>query len=192
MEKGTLIAKLYQSPKTILSNKDLALIWQENNQKNLNAKTAYYVKHKTLTRLTRGVFSKLKNYSVKELATSLYTPSYISFETILREAGVIFQHYDTLFIATNQSKTITLDQHPLVFRKLKNAVLFNPAGIIHQNNYSIATTERAFLDMLYLFPNYYFDNLSVINWARCDELAPLYHNQQLLKRLHIYHTKYAQ
>ena len=54
----SLIAKLYQSTKTILTNKDLALIWQENDRDNLNAKIAYYVKQKALIRLPRGVFVK--------------------------------------------------------------------------------------------------------------------------------------
>ena len=95
-----LVAKLYQTPKTILTNKDLSLIWEETNPDNLKAKTAYYVKQGTLIRLTRGVFAKDKNYNIKELAASIYTPSYISFETALREAGVIFQHYDTIFVAS--------------------------------------------------------------------------------------------
>ncbi|KKT84592.1 MAG: hypothetical protein UW82_C0016G0001, partial [candidate division WWE3 bacterium GW2011_GWC2_44_9] len=105
----SLIAKLYQSPKTILSNKDLALVWQENNEESLYAKTAYYVKQKALFRLTRGVFAKNKDYNPKELATSIYTPSYISFETVLREAGVIFQHYDTIFVVSKWPKTMTID-----------------------------------------------------------------------------------
>lgn len=100
-----LITKLYQSQKTVLTNKDLALIWQETNQDNLKAKIAYYVKQNALVRLTRGVFAKDKNYNPKELATSIYTPSYISFETVLREAGIIFQHYDTIFVAGPWPKT---------------------------------------------------------------------------------------
>ncbi|MCX6714163.1 MAG: hypothetical protein NTV48_03630 [Candidatus Vogelbacteria bacterium] len=183
-----LIAKLYQSSKTILTNKDLALIWQENDKNNLNAKTAYYVKQKALIRLTRGVFAKNKDYNPKELATSLYPPSYISFETILREAGVIFQHYETFFVASKWPKTIIVDKYSFTFRKLKDVVLFNPTGIISKDNYSVATPERAFLDMIYLFPNYYFDNLQAINWAKCDEIVKIYNNKQLIKRL----TKYRQ
>lgn len=181
-----LIAKLYQSSKTILTNKDLALIWQENNKNSLNAKTAYYVKQKNLTRLTRGVFAKNKDYNPKELATSIYTPSYISFETVLREAGVIFQHYDTIFVVSRWPKTMTVDKYTFTFRKLKDAVLFNSTGIVSKDNYSIATPERAFLDMIYLFPNYYFDNLQAINWAKCDEMVKIYNNQQLIKRLNKY------
>ena len=61
----SLTAKLYQSTKTILTNKDLALIWQENNKNSLNAKNAYYVKQKVLVRLTRGVFAKNNGYNLK-------------------------------------------------------------------------------------------------------------------------------
>lgn len=187
-----LIAKLYQSTKTILTNKDLALIWQENDKNNLNAKTAYYVKRKNLIRLTRGVFAKDKNYNPKELATSIYIPSYISFETVLRDAGVIFQHYDTIFVASMWPKTMTIDTCTFTFRKLKDIVLFNSTGIVNKDNYCIATVERAFLDTIYLFPNYYFDNLNPINWEKCDDIVKIYGNRQLVKRLNQYHKNHAQ
>ncbi|HOI60395.1 MAG TPA: hypothetical protein PKU93_03675 [Candidatus Pacearchaeota archaeon] len=187
----SLIAKLYQSSKTILTSKDLALIWNINNKESLYSTTAYYVKRKVLKRLTRGVFAKNKNYNVKELATSIYTPSYITFETALREAGVIFQHYDTTFAAGPYSLTRKIDGSIFVFRKLKDEILFNSAGVISEDNYSIATTERAFLDMIYLFPNYYFDNLKSINWEKCVEISKIYNNKQMIKRLAKYQKKYA-
>lgn len=182
----SLIAKLYQSQKTILTNKDLSLIWQENDREKLNAKTAYYVKQKVLVRLTRGVFSKNKNYNPKELAISVYQPSYISFETVLREAGVIFQHYETVFVASKYSRIIKIDKQTFNFRKLKDLVLFNSGGVVSCGNYSQATPERAFLDMIYLFPNYYFDNLAPIDFNKCVELVKIYKNKQLVKRLNKY------
>jgi len=188
----SLITKLYQSSKTILSNKDLALIWQENNEESLYAKTAYYVKQKALIRLTRGVFAKNKDYNPKELATSIYIPSYISFETVLRESGVIFQHYDTIFVVSKWPKTMIVDKCTITFRKLKDVVLYNSTGIISKDNYSIATTERAFLDMIYLFPNYYFDNLKSVNWEKCESLVKIYNNKELIKRLNKYRKNYAQ
>ena len=184
------IVKIYQSPKTVLTNKTLSLIWEENNQNNLKAKIAYYVKQGTLIRLTRGVFAKNKNYNPKELATSIYTPSYISFETVLRETGMVFQHYDTLFVASLWPVTKKIDAHTITFRKLKDSVLFNPTGIKIENNCSIATPERAFLDMIYLFPKYYFDNLHPINWDKCFELVKIYDNRQLTKRLIKYQKDY--
>lgn len=186
-----LVAKVYQSSKTIFTNKDLALIWQEENEKLLNSKTAYYVKQKDLIRLTRGVFAKNNDYDQKELATSLYAPSYISFETVLREEGVIFQYYDSIFLATKWPKKITLNQSTFVFRKLKDEVLYNLTGIVNSGNYSIASKERAFLDMIYLFPNYYFDNLRTINWKKCQQIVKIYKNKQLEKRLINYQKKYA-
>ncbi|NCQ16543.1 hypothetical protein GW814_02750 [Candidatus Falkowbacteria bacterium] len=187
-----LIAKLYQSSKTVLTNKDLALLWQETSADNLKAKIAYYVKQGTLIRLTRAVFAKDKNYNPKELATSLYTPSYISFETALREAGIIFQHYETIFAAGPWPKTMTIDKTAITFRKLKDTVLFSPAGVDNQDNYGLASPERAFLDMIYLFPEYYFDNLRSIDWEKCFELVKIYGNSQLIERLKNYQKKYAQ
>lgn len=187
----SLTTKLYQSQKTILTNKDLALIWQETNPNNLKAKIAYYVKQSVLTRLTRGVFANDKNYNPKELATSIYSPSYISFETVLRESGVIFQHYDTIFVAGPWPKTMTFDKNTITFRKLKDTVLFSSLGVDNKENYSIASLERAFLDTIYLFPKYYFDNLHSIDWKKCFELVKIYNNQQLIKRLKKYHKKYA-
>ncbi len=87
---------------------------------------------------------------------------------------------------------MAVDKHAFTFRKLKDAVLYNPAGIVSKDNYSAATPERAFLDMIYLFPNYYFDNLKAIDWAKCGELVKIYNNKQLIKRLAKYKKNYAQ
>lgn len=187
----SLIAKLYQSSKTVLTSKDLALIWEETNKNNLKAKVAYYVKQGMMTRLTRGVFAKNKNYNPKELATSLYTPSYISFETVLREAGIIFQHHEAVFVAGPYSIAKKIGGRFIRFRKLKDVILYNGLGVKQEKNYSIATPERAFLDTIYLFPKFYFDNLRFINWERCFELAKIYDNKQLIKRI-VNYQKHAQ
>jgi hypothetical protein len=187
-----LIAKIHQHTKTVFTTKDLALLWQETNPDNLKAKVAYYVKQKSLIRLTRGVFAKSDQYEQKELATSIYTPSYISFETVLRESGVLFQHYDTIFLAGPWSLTKNIDGHSFTFRKLKERVLYNPRGIQSKGNFAVATPERAFLDMIYLFPEYYFDNLASLHWDTCFDLVEIYENKQLIKRLYAYQKEYAQ
>ncbi len=191
MATDNLIAKLYQSPKTILTIKDIALIWEETNTVNLLSKIKYYAKQGSLIRLTRGVFAKNKEYEVKELATSIYTPSYVSFETVLREAGIIFQHHDAVFVAGPYPITKKIGDHLIAFRKMKDSILYNALGIKNEKNYSIATPERAFLDTIYLSPKFYFDNLRSINWEVCFELAKIYDNKQLIKRLAAY-QKYAQ
>jgi len=186
-----LIAKLYQSPKTVLNTKDLALIWEETNPNNLKAKVSYYAKTGALTRLARGIFAKDENYNPKELATSIYMPSYVSFETVLREAGVIFQYYETIFVTSKWPKNLKIGKYDFTFRKLKDTILFNSNGVKNDNGFSIATPERAFLDTLYLYPKYYFDNLSGINWEKCFDLVKIYDNQQLVKRLNNYFKQYA-
>ena len=40
--------------------------------------------------------------------------------------------------------------------------------------YVIASKERAFLDMLYLYKEYHFDNLESINWEKVAEILPIY------------------
>ena len=192
MATDNLIAKLYESPKTILTIKDIALIWEETNTVNLHSKVKYYAKQGSLIRLTRGVFAKSKEYDVKELATSIYTPSYISFETVLREAGIIFQHYDSIFVAGPYPTTKKIGDKTITFRKLKYSVLYSALGIKNEKNYSIATPERAFLDTIYLSPKFYFDNLRSISWETCFELAKIYDNKQLIKRVSQYQKKYAQ
>lgn len=191
IEMDHRIAQIYQSNKTVLTSKDLALLWGETHSERLKAQTAYYVKRGALKRLTRGIFAKDKQYEIKELANSLYTPSYISFETVLREAGINFQHYERIFVAAPWSVEKKIDGHTFVFRKLKDTILYNPRGIDNKRNYSIASPERAFLDTLYLMPNYHFDNLEGIRWDICFELVRIYDNKQLLKRLNTYHQDYA-
>ena len=187
----SFIAKIYQSPKTILTTKDLTLLLKEKSKSNLNSKIAYYKKRGILIGLSRGIFAKENHYDLKELATSVYLPSYISFETALREQGIIFQHYETIFVASKWSRIVRINNHTFNFRKVKDIVLYNPAGILIKNNYSIAGPERAFLDTIYLFKNYHFDNLRPLDWDLCFNLAKIYKNKQLIKRLANYRQRYA-
>jgi len=182
-----LLVKLYQSPKTILTAKEIALLWREKNKNNLKSKIAYYVKSGNLKRIKKGVFAKEEKYDLKELAVSIYIPAYISFETVLREEGIIFQHHNAVFVASYLSRKIKCQRNKFIYRKLKDEVLFNRNGVVDKKNYSIAIKERAFLDMIYLFNDYYFDNLSNLNWKKCFQLAEIYDNKQMFKRLEKYY-----
>jgi hypothetical protein len=116
----------------------------------------------------------------------LYYPSYISFETVLRDSGIIFQHHDTVFLAGPWTLNRKIGKSKFYFRKLKKEVLFNPSDINFIDNYCIASKERAFLDMIYIFPRYYFDNLSSLDWDKCFEIIKIYKNKQMVKRLNKY------
>jgi|SRR3989338_10870934 len=184
------LLKLYKSSKTILTSKDIAFLWQEKSKDNLKSKISYYVKRGNLRRLRRGIFCKDKEFNPKELATSIHTPAYISFETVLREEAVIFQQHNAIFVASYLARELKCAPYKFVFRKLKDEVLVNNQGIINKNGYSQASKERAFLDMIYLFKDYHFDNLRNIDWEKCSQLAKIYKNKSLEIRLKKYH-KYA-
>ena len=185
------LLKLYKSSKTILTSKDIAFLWQEKSKDNLKSKISYYVKRGNLRRLRRGIFCKDKEFNPKELATSIHTPAYISFETVLREEGVIFQDHHAIFVASYLARELKCASYKFIFRKLKDEVLANNQGIISKNGYSQASKERALLDMIYLFKNYHFDNLRNIDWEKCAPLAKIYKNKQLEIRLKKY-QQYAQ
>ena len=193
MQQDNLLVKLYQSPKTIFTIKDIALLWAENDYNKLKAKIAYYAKNGGLVRLRNGIYAKDKNYNVRELATSLVTPSYIGFETVLRDSGVIFQHYESIFVAALRSREIKCDGRNFKYQQLQKEILYNPMGIVHDDKgIATASKERAFLDTLYRSKDYYFDNLRSINWEMCFELSKIYKNQALVKRLKKYQKHYAQ
>ena len=63
-------------------------------------------------------------------------------------------------------------------------MLVNTTGIKQkQNHVNIATAERAFLDTLYLVPNFYFDNTHFLNKKKIFELLPFYKSQTLTVRV---------
>lgn len=181
------ISKVYHSKNTVFTAKDIALIWKETDLNTLKARINYYVKTGRLYSLRRGIYAKDKNYNKFELAVKIYTPSYVSLETVLQKERVIFQHYKDIFVVSYLTREIVCDNERYVFKKIKNSVLTNSLGIKKKENYSIATKERAFMDTLYLYKDYHFDNLESMNWEDCFQILPLYSNKTLTKRLNSYY-----
>ncbi|MGA2586288.1 MAG: hypothetical protein ABSF88_04585 [Candidatus Aminicenantales bacterium] len=144
------------------------------------------MKTRELYPIRRGIYAKDRNYDRLELANKIFSPAYISFETVLVKEGVVFQHYNQIFVASYLTREIPCDGGVYAFRRLKDVVLANTLGIEIKANYSIASRERAFLDTLYLNPTYHFDNLSSIDWKKCREILPIYGNKALAKRLDSY------
>jgi len=189
MEK-TNILDIFRANNTVFSFKDLSLILGETDKGYLRKKIYRYVKAKKLYSIRRGLYAKDKNYNKFELATKIYTPSYISFETVLTKEGVVFQYYKQIFVASYLTREITADCQKYSYKKIKDEILTNHFGIENKENYSIASLERAFLDTLYLYKNYHFDNLSLINWEKVFEILPAYKNKTLGKRVDEYHKKF--
>lgn len=182
------ISILLRSHNTVFTFKDIFLLWGDTDVNAVKTRVHYYVKKGELYPIRRGIYGKDKNYEKLELATKIFTPSYISFETVLGKAGITFQFYGKIFIASYLAREIIADSQAYAYKKIKDKILTNPAGIEKRENYSIASPERAFLDVMYLYKNYYFDNLSPLNWDKVYEVLPIYGvNYQMEKRIKEYH-----
>ncbi|MDP1538643.1 MAG: hypothetical protein Q8M00_01285 [bacterium] len=182
MEKGDYISAILRSKKTVFSFKDIVLLWRDSGSA-VRVRVNYYVKNGDLYRIRQGLYAKDKNYDKFELATKIYTPAYVSFETVLGQSGITFQYYSQIFVASYLAREIIVDGHTFSYRKIKDSILTSGAGMRHEENYSIATPERAFLDVLYLNKDYYFDNLSSLNRDKVFEILPVYGNQRMTKKV---------
>ena len=133
------------------------------------------------------MYAKSRNYNKLELATRIFTPSYVSFETVLAKEGLIFQYYDKIFVASYLTREITVDQQTFTYRKIKDVLLTNAIGVEHVSETSIATKERAFLDTLYVNADYQFDNVRSLIWEKVFEILPIYNNQRMTKKVNSLH-----
>lgn len=185
------ISYILRSDNTVFTFKDILLASDKANPILLKRRLNYYVKKGDLYSIRRGFYAKDKNYNKYELAAKIYTPSYISFETVLGAAGITFQYYSQIFVASYQTKEIECDGQKYSFKKIKDEILTNPAGIKLKENYSIASPERAFLDIIYLCKRYYFDNLSPLDWNKVYEILPIYGgNKRMQKMTKMYYNDF--
>jgi hypothetical protein len=188
--KKKFIQELLRSSQTVFSFKELLLKFKVDDPQELTAQLHYFIKNGDLYHLRRGLYAKDNNYNRLELACKIFTPSYISFDTVLRAAGIIFQYDSRLFVASYQSREITCDEQTYIFKTVKPTILTNSLGVQILDNYSIATPERAFLDTIYLHKDYYFDNLEPLNWNIIYDLLPMYDNKSMQERVEMYHNSF--
>ncbi|MEA3448382.1 MAG: hypothetical protein U9Q98_08050 [Bacteroidota bacterium] len=161
--KERLIYKLLQSEQTVFSLNEIALIGEAKETANLKSKINYYVKTGLLLNIRKGFYAKPK-YNIEELACKLYTPAYISLDYVLQKEGVVFQYDTEITTVSYLSRSITVENYKLRYRKIKHSVLLNTAGIQRlDNGINIATAERAVLDSLYLNKSGYFDNIEKLD-----------------------------
>ncbi|OGI34468.1 MAG: hypothetical protein A2259_00965 [Candidatus Moranbacteria bacterium RIFOXYA2_FULL_43_15] len=184
--KGQYIDVLLRSPKTIFSVKDVALLWGEEAVNAVRVRLNNYVKIGKLIRIHRGIYAKDKNYNRFELATRIYTPSYISFETVLTRAGINFQFYSNIFVASYVTRNIQAGDQSISFVRMKDYVLSNTVGVEHTDGIATATKERAFLDRIYISKDYHFDNLNALNWDKVFEILPIYNNKRMENKVKQY------
>lgn len=173
--------KLLESKRTVFTYQNLQSILWIQKRDTLKSFLDRQIKAWVLIRPYLWIYA-FKHFDLFELATKIKTQSYISFETVLKKEGVIFQEYGkTIFLASNN----TLEKEALWYTfkclKLKDSILYNPIGLVNRWWYMIATAERAICDRIYLSQNYYFDHLDGINKQKLLEISQIYNQRVILQ-----------
>lgn len=181
--KDSFLENILRLKQSVFSFKELVMLFNKDNVETLKSKINYYVKQGRIHQIRRGLYSKDINYNKLELATKIYSPSYISLETVLQKHGIIFQYYSQIFVISYQTREIKCDEQTYIIKKIQDQILTNPNGIELKEDYSIATIERAILDTLYIYKDYHFDNLEPVNWDIIYSLIDIYDSKILKERL---------
>lgn len=183
--------KIYNDPRRVFTLGEIAQLMPEVSYKNLRRRAVYLIKSGKLLRLRHGIYAK-PGYNPREAAGKIYKPSYISFETVLSEKGLIFQYYETIFVAAYLTREIKIGGITIQYRRVEKSVLTNPEGIEEKEGYFVASAERAFLDAVFIYKDYFFDNLGVLDWEKVFEMQNLYRSKALVKRVREYYDYYME
>lgn len=178
-----MIYKLYSDKRTVFTLQEIAMLVDEPDFNKLKQRINYYVRTNKMKNPRRGIYTK-EDYSVEELACKIYKPAYISLEYVLQKSGIIFQYSSRVTTISYLSRSINIDGSAVIFRKIKNDILYNTTGIImYDNGISMATPARAFLDTLYLNKEYYFDSLEGLEKEEIEKILPVYQSRRLTKQV---------
>lgn len=180
--QNSILLQLYESPRTVFTMAGIELMTGEQREGVLSKRLNYYVREGKLQNPRRGIYAK-RGYKPEELACLLYTPSYLSLEYVLQKAGVVFQYDSRLTGVSYLSRSVEIDGIEYCYRRVKGETLAATSGIVCEGNINIATPERAFLDVMYLNADYYFDNLRILDFKKITALLPLYGNKRMETRV---------
>lgn len=180
MGSQNIAYQILASPKTVFSLQDAGLMY--SGKEKLSAALNYYVDKGLLANPRRGIYAK-RGYRKEELACAIYTPSYISLQYVLLSEGIIFQYDSAITLVSSLSREVAVDGQCYRFHKIKGEILASPEGIVLGDGAPKASAERAFLDTLYLYPSFYFDNLSSLDFDKVFRILPIYNNKALERRV---------
>lgn len=163
------INELTRLDKKLFHTGDLAVLWNITDKNTLYTAIKRYVQKGVLFSIYKGLYSTVPMEDINPLelgAAVAHRYTYLSTESVLSEAGVIFQAVYKYTFVSDFSKEVKVGNISFLFRKLKDNYLLNPASISNQNGIFIASTERAAADLLYFDKNYHFDAPDNIDWQK--------------------------
>lgn len=166
--------KIAAQGEILFHSDDLARLWDIKNQNTLNMTLKRYADAQMLFRIYRGFYSIKPIAKIDPLVLgikALHQYAYVSTETILIKHGIIQQQINEYTLISSKSCHFTIGSNQYSSRQLNDQFLYNPIGIItNDNGVKVATVERAIADMLYFNKQFYFDASVQINWRHIKQL----------------------
>ncbi len=150
---NNLEIKLNRIPKSYFSFADARKVARLDDA-SLRVAISRLVKAGKIISLTKGYYCQdLAKLDFPRLALEIYAPSYLSFEWVLGQTGILSQKSYALTLATaKRARQIEIAGTTLIYRHLQTDLFF---GYEIKDGYLIAQPEKAFLDLAYLSLNGY-------------------------------------
>lgn len=174
------LAPLIKTGKTVFTINEIAGLWSTtyNSAKTMVARK---VKAGELYRIKPGMISFDENYNRFEFGCKMMIGSYVSLYSVLKEEGVIFQEFNTVYLVGGRAREIRADNIKYQYHTIKHLLYFEK-GVLFQLRYSVASVERAILDCFSVFNTDYSDfNLSKFDKDLFLKLKPFY-NKRVQKK----------
>lgn len=155
---------LLSQDKRVFRTSDLAVLWQITNKNTLLTTIRRYITKQALYRIKNGVYSTMKLIQLHpyELGCALAGPlSYVTTETALFNEGEIAQNPHKVTLMGKKQMEIELEDRAYLCRYSAPQTLVNRQGIVDNGRYSIASKERARVDLRRVNPRAFIDKESL-------------------------------
>jgi len=173
---------LLQSRKTVFRVSDIGKILNITNNNYLLVHVNRLKKRGVIAMIKKGIYALSNGYDEFELANKIKIPSYVSLQTMLFKHGIIFQDFsDTITSVSNNTVSLKIKGKNYFYHKIKNEILTNPTGVVTENQVRMAIPERAIADTIYLFKDFYFDNIENIDKKLLLSIGKNYNQQVFYK-----------
>jgi len=196
MKYNELREKVLNYP--VFTFEDVFKYFPKENQLTFKTQLSRWVKRGYLKKIKKGIFI-LAEAKIEDdfcLAPIIYSPSYISLESVLNAYGVIPDiPFTVTSVTLKKTKTFKTPFGSFSYRHLKESLFFGFKIIGKESyTYKIAYPEKALLDYLYLnpdiidsasFPEEYRLDLKDLNWPKLKSYARIFKNKKLKKAVKI-------
>lgn len=147
MKDIEIIKKVNELNKDILTIEDLSKILGVK-KKGLRTKISRLTDKDVLQRVGHGLYTVFgKTVIPEEVASQLYSPSYLSLKTVLSKEGIINQIPNEIYLVTPRKTYQTKILNTKInYRKISEDLYF---GYYLKNGIPIAYPEKALLDLIY-------------------------------------------